>query len=917
MTDKTELLKKKERKIPTSSHADIPYVKRGKIERQVMDFIRQREKGTGALLLISGASGAGKNRLIREMMSACCSMNIECGQGMCMRDFSPPYEPLITIARDLLLRRSTEEVPPYDSVLSTLLGERGFRAIESEDPNRPFVQEHQILESFGLFFSHITRHRPLVIHLEELQWADESTLRLLEHMISRSSAGRLGIIASCADEHDHGEGAFGKFRERLTGFDCVKEIKMPPLTPSECGRLLSAITGAKEVPAEFAEALARQSRGNPLYVIEAMRNLIPDSGALSANGIAVSDPDNLVRLIDNLFELIITRIVELPEALKELYRTAACIGRRFSFTLLQEAMGKVQNEVLLNLLEKGRKQGFHLKEGESFIFSHPLYRDAFYELVPQNERKSMHGNIGTLIEELYFNNLVEHFEELILHFREANDDDRTIRYMIKVADKSALAGAYKRAVAFYEEALAILGGRFEKNQQRWKCFRNLGIIHLRMGDGEKALQLQMKALDIAEKKKDISAIQECLYLIADIHMETGDIRTASEMIETALGRETMRDTIWKCKLMARKGKLAMLAHYKDISFEDAILLVRESFSIAQELRNVDGAIESSDILAEIYSDQNMEEEAERALAKILRYRTSPEIRLSILEKLGRLFVFPGSDLKKACDYLKEGLDTSVRMKHLEKMALFASHLGDACCQMGDLDRAMQNLTFAIELQTGGKGLARTYGYLADLYFKKGNLRNSRKYVEKALKVLPEAGQWETASELDIRSGHIELLEGNLDAAREHFTRARESSRKQGFFKGIFFSLLGMAEIYLREGNLYSARLQFVEASRGNKKGKNWCGNAHLSLLQGIGFRLDQSYELSLTSLSRASEIFEKLNRPYEIGMANLERGRTCREMDECGDAALQHFEKAKKCFSGLGNKFMVSVVTKEMKGISH
>lgn len=898
---------------------NVPYIRRRKLERYIKDFIRSCARGRLSLLFIKGTSGIGKNRIAEEIGAYSRLLGVEFYHGRSLKDICPPYEPFIGIVRELLLKRNARlsEIMElsFDRVLSTLLGERGFRAIETEDPNRPFVLEHQAMESFHLFFKRMATDNMMIIYLEDIQWCDESALKLLEYLVIHENGERIVILATYSE--DSASKDFLKYKERLSACVNVRELEIPPLSTSECEYLLKNFSGAPLISAEFTRAIAKKSKGNPLYVIEALRYLIPDKRIFYTKDGLLCDLDDLAKLPDFLFDVVIRRIVNLPAQILEFYKMAAAIGKKFTFKVLQEAMGKVQEEVLLGLLERGKKLGFHRedKDRKSYMFSHTIYRDAFYDMIPQNERKERHATIGNIIEEIHFNNLVDYFEELITHFNLAYDDDKTIRYMIKVANKSMLAGAYSRAIKFYEESLNLIGGRLEKNQERWKCFRNLGIIYQRLKNFEKALEYQMKALDLSEKKRELLTIQESLFLIADIYMEIGDNKKASEIIENALDYETLRDNIWKCKLLSRRGKLAMLNNYKEISLEDALYSVKESFNIAQDLRNVDAAIETSEILAEIYIDQNIEEEADKAFSKILRYKTGPETRIRILERLGKLYMFPGSDYKKALHYLKEGLQTATKSRDVESTGIFSSHLGSLFSQIGDLNEAMRFFKKAIDLQKEKKpsGLARTYAYMADLHYIKGNLKYSRKLINRSSKLLKADPDGEIVSDLYIRQGYIKLLEGELDDAINCFEKAKEISLKMEYFKGIFFSLLGLSETYIKEENLFSARINFVEASRRNKKGKNWFGNAYLTMLQGLVFRIDKSYETAFSLLSHSHEIFEKLGRPYELGLVNLEKARTYNLIDGEEDKAIDCYKKAKEYFSSLNNKFMVSHIREEMK----
>jgi len=903
----------------------VPLVRRRELERHIKSYLTASELGKRFIMLLKGPQGSGKKRIMEEAGAFARLIGLDFYHERCRKYVKPPYAPFVHFVKEYVASKgiTVADIMGSDRVLPTILGERGFRAIETEDPNRPFLKEHQVLESFRSFFKGISTGNVVVLFLEDLQWIDESSMRLLAYLAEHRIEERLLIFATWADDAGQADPGFQEFREKLMSFPQVSEISVEPFAAAECEALLRNLTGADIIHNDYIERFARKGKGNPLYLIEAVKKLISDERIFFSEDMMLTDIDDIDRLPESLHELIVQRIINLPDAMRDLYKMASTFGRTFTFQILWEAMERPPEESFRELLERGRRLGIHCEVWQNrelhYMFTHDVIREAFKDLIPQQDRRERHALIGRILEEIYFDNQIPHLEKLVMHFSQARIDDKTINYLIKAADKSALMGATLRGIGFYEKALELIGGLQEKVQERWKCYRNLGILYLRMEDHESALEYERKALDVAEKKNDFSAVQECFFLLGDISMIIRDYKKALDYIRSGLSYETMKDTVWRCKLLSRMGKLSMLNNYKDRSFDDSLDDVKEALRVARDLRNVDATIEISGILAELYIDQNMVEEGEKALLKILNYRTDINTRIEFLERLGRLSVFPGSDYRKAYGYFKEALDKSQELNNTKKVAVFSGFIGEIYAILGDPEKALHYLKQALSLQkdNDGEDAAQTHSFLGDLYFYKGGFKKSKEHIAKARRILKGRELSPVYIETEIRLGDIELISGSPDQARAHYEKAKKASEESGFFKGTFFSILGNSEVYLSEGNIYQGRVCFVEASRKSNRGENRLGSGYMLMLQAIGHRLDGNRDTALTLLENAEDIFERIERPYELGRVNLEKARSFLLLDsmESRERAKAAFQKAKECFSKMENAFMMTGIQEESEKI--
>jgi tetratricopeptide (TPR) repeat protein len=335
--------------------------------------------------------------------------------------------------------------------------------IEPGPQVNPEEERYQLMQGVTEFLGSAAMSQPLLIVLEDLHSADKGTLEMLEHVGRNLADKRLLIVGTYRDvevDRTHPLSAALAELRRLPGF---ARLLLRGLNPDEVRRLLSSIAG-QEVPWSLAEAVHRQTEGNPLFVQEVVRYLVEEGVFTREHGQwrASSDTPVEMRIPDGLRDVIGKRLSRLSESCNRILSVAAVIGRDFQLEVLQRVAG-VGDDELFAALEEARKMAVveertGVGARVSYRFAHAFFRSTLYEEIIAPKRIRLHRQVALALEEVYKNRLEEHAAELADHFSYSSDSadlEKSIRYGQMAAKRASAVYAYGEAVRLLEQALKV------------------------------------------------------------------------------------------------------------------------------------------------------------------------------------------------------------------------------------------------------------------------------------------------------------------------------------------------------------------------------------------------------------------------------------------------------------------------------
>ena len=479
------------------------------LERALDDALN----GRGGLVLLTGEPGIGKTALAREFVEHAATRGAAWAWGSCWDGGgAPAYWPWVQVGRTLArggdlpgLAAALGAGAPWIAGLlpefSATLGEPA-RASELDSDQARF----RLFDALATLLAAAAERRPLVVVLDDLHWADASSLLALE-FVSRALPD-VPLLAIAAYRHAEAH-ARPELAAALGGLArAATRLPLEGLARDEVGELAAArargLGGAGEpepIPPQLVAAVHQASAGNPFFVDELVQ-LLAAQGRLH-DAAAAERP---LPLPDGVRDAIRRRLAPLEPHVMQALAAAAVIGGAFR---IQTLAGVVDEPVptVLAWLEAPLRGGLVVpgRGPGGFHFAHALVRDTLLESLGANRRARLHLLAAEALEDAYGDDLETHLAEIAHHFLQAAGEGgaaRAVDYAARAAQRAVGQFAYEEAARLYERAIGVAASLPADQPRAWQLAQGLGEACMRAGDVDGALRALRAASEHARRLDD-------------------------------------------------------------------------------------------------------------------------------------------------------------------------------------------------------------------------------------------------------------------------------------------------------------------------------------------------------------------------------------------------------------------------------
>ena len=396
------------------------------------------------IALLTGEGGLGKTRLAAEFASRAEDTTVLYGK--CEPEDVRPFGIWIGLLRSALGQARDDELPEMvgadGPILARLLPEL-VRRLDISDPTPPTDVESERQALFGAvlrLLGSMSRDRPMLIILDDLHWADRSTLRLLRRLAGDDPPRGVLALGIYRDTEVAPGSALLETVVELRRHRPSTRIELDPLDTGEVRELIG-----DRLEGDLAASLRDQSGGNPFLVDQIVRHL-QETG----EGAAGSVPTGARDVINH-------RVARLPEGGPDLLSRAALIGQSFDLEIL-EATSNLGEDEIIALLDAAASAGLLLESPTvpgRYSFSHALLRGTLEGELSLTRRTTVHRDIGEALERRGQSDPDREVGELARHFGQAGprEADRAVLYAKRAAEQAVGRLAYDEAVGFYTDAI--------------------------------------------------------------------------------------------------------------------------------------------------------------------------------------------------------------------------------------------------------------------------------------------------------------------------------------------------------------------------------------------------------------------------------------------------------------------------------
>jgi tetratricopeptide (TPR) repeat protein len=412
--------------------------------------LAEAKRGKGGTWLVGGASGIGKSRLLDELRTQALVDGVRVVRGQAVSRGGGPYHDWRDIVSNLVL---SGDVGDADAEVLKAIVPGIAELIGKKVSDPPVVDseaaQHRLLFAVeGLFR---TRTAPLLVILEDLQWAGSESLRLLSWLSQPAAHLPLLLIGSFRDDETPDLGA------RIKG---ATHLHLHPLAAEHVGALAEAMIGPAIKRPGVVELLEREAEGIPFFVVEVVRVLAETAGELHRIGEGPL-PDRV--LSGGIHAVVRRRLAQVPADALPALQTAAVIGREVDPALLQARHPELDMTwwtttcASVAVLEA---------RDQRWRFAHDKLREQLLGDMPAPTVQALHRDVAERIEQLY-GGRADHISALAHHWRAAAVPEREVGYARQAGTLALQSGACREAVGYLDRARDILQGHLaEKDQER-------------------------------------------------------------------------------------------------------------------------------------------------------------------------------------------------------------------------------------------------------------------------------------------------------------------------------------------------------------------------------------------------------------------------------------------------------------------
>ncbi len=729
--------------------------------------------GQTRVAFVSGEPGIGKTHLLDTVAAGAERRGARALRGGASEaEGMPPYLPFLESLGHHIRRAEVRELQAQTgalaAILTTLFPELALKLgnLQSSYPLPPDQARLRLYEAVGAFVAGIASDRPLLLILDDLQWADAATLDLLCAIARYQPAIRLLMLGAIRSGEIYENQPLSRTVRELNRQRVLRSIELRSITLEETASLAADSLGA---PLDEAGSvlLFRQSEGNPFFIEELLRGWI-DSHALTLvetrdnGGQFRVDPATAAIMPAGILGAVRERLDRLSQPVVETLRTAAIIGREFDAELLTTVAGEAHDVLEDRLQTAMRANVIQTLADQGYRFTHDKIRECLYQDVGPYRRQRLHGLIGHALEAQATQMDARLLADLAYHYSRSGDRTKGSGYAERAARQAMEAYAAVDATAHYQTALRLMSTQ----DAHWAAVLiGLGEAASLAGDERQAVEAYAPACDWFEAAGDhLSAGKASLYL-GRAHWRQEAIAQARAALERARSLLASQPGPELVETLVDLGSLLAVSQHE---LDAGIKLAREALHMAEML------------------------EDERLLAASNR-------------ALGNLLV-RANDLPAGIPLLENALHLALGVDDLSEAAECCAGLANAYCWQGRIDRSrevtMQRLELAKRCHDHYQ-LRHVHTWLAVLAGYQGRFDELRRQLDIAERIVSTLSSPEPRAYLEFCRAAEAYYTGDYREAENRARTAQESFRAIGPNAMVWYMGMFMV-IYVKQNRVSEA-----------------------------------------------------------------------------------------------------------------
>lgn len=626
-----------------------------------------------------------------------------------------------------------EKCNGIDAILSKLIKSGKYDGKFLVDD--PKIRQENLFDNVLLGFLRLSEMKPILLFLDDLQWADPSTLALVNYLTRNTKKDRVLILGDYRPE-DIIQSWDGKTHhleivmQNMGRDDLLEKIELKRLHPQNTKELIDSVLGNNYLEQKFFEKIFKETDGTPFFVLEVVKLLAEEKTIVPDEKGVWTLTDNMekIDIPTKVYDVVKRRLDRLMKEQREMLECASVIGEEFQSEVVCKTVGQNKIQLLRNLsdIEKTHQLIHYLKD--KYRFDHAKVREVLYNGIGEELRREYHRIVGDTIAELHKDNLDAVVNELAYHYLQANDL-RAGEFLCRAGDRAKERYANEEAIRLYINALAVLKEKenlkktidesspskeCDSDAEKVRISMLIGNLYLDLGLWNNSIKYYEDALRVAQKTGNDTIEVKALISLGLSKLHAGNNKEAEKNYIKAAEIAGKRDD------MQNMGEIQRglgYVHWRKGENDDAIEHYNQSISYSRNAGDSSSMAKTFIELGNVYNNWGQNEKAIEYYIK----------SISEMEKLNDYF-----ELARAYNNIG---DTYLHMKEwdkaiesLEKCRLASEKIGnrnivawamfnsaEALANIGELDKAenycinVMNICESQDDKIGMNGIFRCLG----------------------------------------------------------------------------------------------------------------------------------------------------------------------------------------------------------------
>lgn len=870
-----------------------PMVGRDRPMERLVALHQEVRVGEGAAVCVAGEAGIGKSRLVEEFCRFCRREGTRVLVASSLFGGSASsYQLFAEALRQYFALRGVDSA----QALQRFLFDRAPRIAGSIPVLSRFLRfafatngptsEEELWEVLDQVICFISEERPLVLVLEDLQWADEGSVRLFHFLTRRAPGRRMFLLGTYRPEEAISE-ADGRPHPLQTALrilgreDRFERIELARLSRGEVMEVLARLYPGNDWGEEFGTLLYREAEGNPFFMVEILKLLTAEKILAKRDGVwTLATTVDKISIPEKVYDVVMRRLSRLGEREREILELGAVEGDVFHSGTILRGLGLERMPLLKTL--QFLEQIHHLihAAGPQYHFDHSKIREILYASIPPELRIEYHTVVGQFLAES-FGESEEHAGVIAHNLLAAGLKSEALPYLILSANAAARLFAHADAIRYLERAESLLHDLHPHNPPTERV-RDLIEIRQRRGDQEYAagryraalvsyeIALELtRAAPEARREADIvraigrmqyllghpiesqrtyeEAIKRYASLVEEARAAGDDARLNSAVRELGklyffkgdmeVAERHMREAI---ALAERRGDERIRAaalnnlsgiHYIRGDLEEALACHRTCLDIRERLRDELGLAQSHKNIGIIHYRQGEPQEAENHLNEGLAlYRKAVDRRgeAVTLRHLGNVH-YQSGDHVGAQRHWEASLSLCRELGNTEDLCSCLNNLGLVHFEEGHYASAERLYRESLEIRASRSQkdhqMAGLHDNLAELYLDLHQLDRAEEEVRLSEQIALELDATAVLAELFAKRALIASARGDVQTARDQARQAISLGEPTGNVESLIEALVASAQVELDAGN-------YAEGKRAARQARDiarWSKMSHFEL----------------------------------------------------------------------------------------